>query len=168
MSAAAAVARPRLVPPFTRVTGPTYWPTDALYPPLDPLRQRQRNLRALELALPRALEPDIRWRFTPSRWPVAWNPPPALPRFDRGGYESGRLEKMSAQRLCLEVTLEAELIERTLDAPAEMLPTLAHNRLLATHTLRLRQLWAEFERRSWPEGRLNAFSHALGMGPTRP
>ena len=75
-----AVARPRLVPPFTRVTGPTYWHTDALYPPLDPLRLRQRNLRALERALPPALEADIRYRFTPSRWAVEWNPPPALPR----------------------------------------------------------------------------------------
>jgi hypothetical protein len=164
----AAVARPPLVPPFTRVTGPTYWPTDALYPPLDPLRQRQRNLRALELALPPALEADIRRRFTPSRWPVEWNPPPALPRVDRGVYAPGYLKKCSAKRLQVEVTLEAGLIDRTIDAPAGLLNGLEHNRLLATHLLRLRQLWAEFERRSWPEGRLRAFSSALGIGPVRP
>lgn len=164
----AAVARLPLVPPFTRVTGPTYWPADALYPPLDPLRQRQRNLRALELALPLALEADIRRRFTPWRWPVAWNPPPALARADRGGYEPGYLWRMSARRLQVEVTMEAELIDRTIDAPADLLNGLEHHRLLATHLLRLRQLWAEFERRSWPEGRLNVFRRALGTGLGRP
>lgn len=161
-------ARPRLVPLFTRVTGPTYWPTDAHYPPLDLLRLRQRNLRALELALPPALKADILYRFTPSRWPVEWNPPPALPRADRGGYEPGRLGKMTTKGLQMEVTVEACLIDRTIDAPAEMQNSLTHNRLLAIHLLRLRQLWAEFERRSWPEGRLDAFRRALGFGPVRP
>ena len=165
---AATRARPRLVPPFTRVNGPTYWPTDALYPPLDPLQQRQRSLRMLETALPLALEMPTRQRFTPWRWPVRWGETPALPRFDRGPYQKGHLEDLSKIRLVVEVTLEAEQIDRTLDAPAEMLSGLARNHLLATHALRLRQLWAEFAQRDWPQGPLNAFHAALGKARGRP
>jgi hypothetical protein len=44
-----------------------------------------------------------------------------------------------------------------------MIGGLARNHLLATHAVRLRQLWEEFGRRDGPEGRLNAFRSALGM-----
>lgn len=160
----AAVARPPLVPPiFTRVNGPTLWPIDALYPPLDPAQQRERYLRALILAVAPALESSMRVRFGPTPYRIPWNPLPALPRFNRGPFATNELTALNDTGLCQTVKIEAGLIDRTLDAPAEMTGGLARNHLLATHAVRLRQLWAEFERRDWPEGSVNAFRSALGV-----
>src|SRR5690242_10188029 len=118
LMSSASVARPRLVPPiFTRVSGPTLWPSDALYPPLDAAQQRERYLRAPILAVAPALESSLRVRFGPTPYRIPWNPPPALPRFDRRPFAPDELRDLNDERLCLAAKVEVGQIDRTLDAP---------------------------------------------------
>lgn len=64
--------------------------------------------------------------------------------------------------LCLEIRVTAGLIERLLNAPEGMVGGLTHTHLFAMQVVRLRQLWAEVQRRVWPEDRLVVFQQALG------
>lgn len=149
---------------FTRAAGPTYWPTDRFARPLDLWQRRQREVNALVLALPPALEAAVRQRFRLYLQPRDADTPRALPSRSRGLYEPGKLKDYEAPALCREARIEAGFIERTLEAveSADGLTGLTRQYLFAVHLRRLRQLWAEFARRQWPEGPAAAFSQALG------
>ena len=63
--------------------------------------------------------------------------------------------------LCSQITIEANLFDRTLSAPEGLVSGLSRNHLLAVHLARTRQLWQEFYRRRWPGGWLPAYRQAL-------
>ena len=151
------------VPPlFTRSAGPTFWPGDRRYRPLDGRLRYTRNLRALTDALPAALKPILRERFKPTRGPLRWDTPPALPSNVRQRYDVEWLQEGTVLRVCVQITLTAEMIERLLNAPEGMIGGLTHNYLFVLQIVRLRQLWEEVERRAWEEDRLVVFTRALG------
>ena len=125
---------------FTRSDGPTFWPSDRRYRPLHPATRYTRDLKELTQALPPALTKPLRERFKPTRGPLRWETPPALPSTVRGGYDAAHLEDASAVFVCSAITIAAEMIERLLNAPEGMVGGLTHNYLLAIQMLRLRQL----------------------------
>ncbi len=148
--------------PFTRSDGPTFWPTDRRYRPLDYAFRRVRDLAFLTRALPPELTDTLKARFKPARGALTWETPPALPTFIRRPYEQNELRDGTEQRVCAETTLTAEFIERLLNAPEGMVTGLTHNFLLAMQIVRLRQLWEEVQRRTWDEAPLTVFARALG------
>ncbi len=165
MSVSARIVDKPLVPLiFTRAAGPTPWPSDRFFRPLDRWQRRQREVNALVLALPPQLEEAIRRRFRLYLTPRDPQTPRALPSRERGLFDSERLHGVSASGLCREVAIEADYIERTLEAVEgeDGLTGLARQYLFAVHLRRLRQLWAAFERREWPQGAVAAFAQALG------
>ncbi|HEY7350022.1 MAG TPA: hypothetical protein VH599_17015 [Ktedonobacterales bacterium] len=147
--------------PFTRCSGPTFWPGDRRYRPLDWSFRRVRDLTFLTEALPAALTAILRERFKPTRGPLRWETPPALPNTIRGGYEVAELHDFSEERIGAEITLTAGLIERLLEAPEGLVGGLTHNLLFAMQARRLWQLWEEAQRRDWLEAPLVAFQRAL-------
>ena len=147
---------------FTRCDGPTFWPGDRRYRPRDLRFRIFRDLRALTEALPPALKPILRERFKPTRGPLRWETPPALPTNVRQRYDPAQLQERTPVFICSQITLTAGMIERLLNAPEEMLGGLTHNYLFVMQMLRLRQLWEEVERRAWDEERLVVFTRALG------
>ncbi len=148
--------------PFTRCAGPTFWPSDRRYRPLDPRLRYTRDLRALTQHMPLVLTPLLRERFKPTRGPLRWDTPPALPTSVRQPYTATQLQQSSAALLCVQITLTAEMIERLLNAPEGMVGGLTHNYLFVMQMLRLRQLWEEVQRRAWEEDGLSVFTRALG------
>jgi len=147
---------------FTRANGPTFWPGDRRYRPLDWSFRRIRDLKALIEAMPPELNSMLRERFKPARGALRWETPPALPGTSQQGYLPGELRDFTALNLCLQITVTAGLIERLLNAPEGMVGGLTHNYLFAIQRVRLRQLWQEVQRRAWPEERLGVFQRALG------
>ncbi len=148
--------------PFTRCDGRAFWPADRLYRPLDERLRSTRDLRALTAGLPPDLKPILRERFKPTRGPLRWDTPPALPTSARQRYDPAQVQKNTSIWLCAQITLTAEMIERLLNAPEGMIGGLTHNYLFLMQVLRLRQLWEEVERRAWEEDRLVVFTRALG------
>jgi hypothetical protein len=148
--------------PFTRCDGRAFWPSDRRYRPLLLATRLTRDLRMLIERLPRELAPLLRQRFKPTRGPLVWEVPPALPTSLRAPYAPAFLTGRTAEGLCAEVTLTAGLIERLLNAPEGMVGGLTHNYLLVMQLVRLRQLWEEIERRAWAEAPLVVFARALG------
>ncbi|HEU5368666.1 MAG TPA: hypothetical protein VFU69_09385, partial [Ktedonobacterales bacterium] len=120
-----------------------------------------RDLKLSE-RMPPELRGILRERFKPTRGPLIWETPPALPTSIREGYAPERLKEGSAVFLCSEITVTAGLIERLLNAPEGMVGGLTHNYLFAMQIARLRQLWQEVQRRVWPEAPLVVFARALG------
>ena len=147
---------------FTRCDGPTFWPSDQRYRPLDSRLRYTRDLRALTAALPPALKPILRERFKPTRGPLRWDTPPALPTNIRQTYARGFLPKRTAVYVSSQITMTAEMIERLLTTPEGMVGGLTHNYLFVMQMLRLRQLWEEVQRRAWEEEPLVVFTRALG------
>jgi hypothetical protein len=147
---------------FTRCDGRAFWPSDRRYQPLDERLRYARDLRFLLAGLPPCLAPVLRQRFKPSRGPLRWDTPPALPTSTRQCYEASFLRDTSATWLLSQVTVTAGMIERLLTAPEGMVGGLTHNYLLLMQMLRLRQLWEEVERRAWEDAPLVVFTNALG------
>ena len=145
---------------FYRDPRPSWNPADP-YSPHPDYTRRELGVRMAVLALPPFLEEHLLKRFLRPR-PANWTEPPALPSLTRRGYAPGEVSDFSAKRLCNEITIEAELFERTLHAPAGAVGGLSYNHLLAVHVVRLRQLWEEFSWRRWPEGWRYRFFRALG------
>jgi hypothetical protein len=148
--------------PFTRCEGRVFWPSDRRYRPLLLATRLTRDLRMLIERLPQELAPLVRERFKPTRGPLLWDVPPALPTSIREGYAPERLKKGTEGFIRSEITVTAELIERLLNAPEGMVGGLTHNYLLVMQVIRLRQLWAEVQRRAWAEAPLAVFAQALG------
>jgi hypothetical protein len=148
--------------PFTRSDGRVFWPGDRRYRPLDLAFRQLRDLRALTQALPAELSALLRERFKPTRGPLRWETPPALPTNIREGYAPERLKNGTDGFVSAEITVTAGLIERLLNAPEGMVGGLTHNYLLVLQIARLRQLWQEVQRRMWPEAPLVVFQRALG------
>ena len=147
---------------FTRSSGPTFWPGDRRCRPLDLSKRRQRDVTFLVEALPPELTASLTHRFNPARNALRWETPPALPTNERAGYDLPALSNSSKTFIYNQITVTAGLIERLLDAPEGMVGGLTHNYLLLMQIVRLRQLWAEVQRRAWPEERLVVFKRALG------
>ncbi len=147
---------------FTRCAGRAFWPADRQYRPLDERLRYTRDLRALVAGLPACLAPILRERFKPSRGPLRWDTPPALPTSARQPYDAEQLQRHTALFLCSQMTLTAEMIERLLNAPEGMVGGLTHNYLFVMQILRLRQLWEETQRRAWDDAPLVVFTRALG------
>ncbi len=148
--------------PFTRCDGRVFWPSDRRYRPLLLATRMTRDLKFLSERLPAELAPLIRERFKPTRGPLRWEAPPALPTTLRQPYAQASLANRTGEGVCAEVTLMAGLIERLLNAPEGMVGGLTHNYLLLMQMIRLRQLWAEAQRRVWAEPPLAVFEQALG------
>jgi hypothetical protein len=147
---------------FTRCDGRAFWPSDRRYLPLDERLRTTRDLRFLLAGLPPCLAPVLRQRFKPSRGPLRWDTPPALPTSTRQCYEASFLRDHSATWVLSQVTVTAGMIERLLTAPEGMVGVLTHNYLLLMQMLRLRQLWEEVQRRAWEDAPLVIFTNALG------
>ena len=148
--------------PFTRSDTRVFWPGDRRYRPLLLATRLTRDLKMLIERLPAELAPLVRERFKPTRGPLLWDTPPALPTTLRAPYEQALLTHKTAAGVCAEVTLTAGFIERLLNAPEGMVGGLTHNYLLVMQLIRLRQLWAEVERRVWADAPLAVFAQALG------
>jgi hypothetical protein len=137
---------------------------DLPYSPLPDYSLREWYVLVLASALPLELEAELVRRFleqAPTR--ASQQTPLALPSVQRSRYDPAWLAGLQPDRFCTELTVEAELIERTLNAPAGAISELSRHHLLAVHVIRLRQLWAEFCRRRWLEGWLPAFRRAFGI-----
>ena len=147
---------------FTREAGRCFWPGDRCCRPLDPIYRTMRDLTALTQSLPRALTPILRERFKPTRGPMVWPMPPALPLSMRQGFTAQELHDASNKLLCLDVCVTAGMIERLLNSEEGMVTGLTHNFLFAMQMLRLRQLWEEIARREWEDEPLAVFTRALG------
>jgi hypothetical protein len=147
---------------FTRCDGRAFWPSDRRYLPLDERLRYARDLRFLLAGLPSCLAPVLRQRFKPSRGPLRWDTPPALPTSTRQCYEASFLRDTSATWVLSQVTVTAGMIERLLTAPEGMVGGLTHNYLLLMQMQRLRQLWEEVQRRAWEDAPLVVFARALG------
>jgi hypothetical protein len=147
---------------FTRCDTRVFWPGDRRYRPHSLTRRTTRDLVFLTQGLPPELRPLIRQRFAPTRGPLVWAVPPALPTGFRSGYQESALRERSEEGICWQITLTAEMIERLLNAPEGMVTGLTHTYLLLIQRRRLRQLWEEVQRRDWPEDRLAVFNRALG------
>jgi hypothetical protein len=148
--------------PFTRCDGSAFWPGDRCYRPLLSATRTTRDLRALTAALPSALKPILRERFKPTRGPLRWDTPPALPTSIHQRYDPAQVRDSTPVWLCAQITMTAGMIERLLTAPEGMIGGLTHNSLFVMQLLRLRQLWEEVQRRAWEEDRLAVFTRALG------
>jgi hypothetical protein len=148
--------------PFTRCDGRVFWPADRRYRPLLLATRLTRDLRMLMERLPRELGPLLRERFKPTRGPLRWEVPPALPTHIRAAYAPDLLKESTDGFVRSEITVTAELIERLLNAPEGMVGGLTHNYLLVMQIARLRQLWQEVERRAGQETPLAVFARALG------
>jgi hypothetical protein len=148
--------------PFTRCDGRAFWPSDRRYRPLLLATRLTRDLRMLIERLPRELAPLLRERFKPTRGPLVWEVPPALPTSIRAAYAPERLKEGADGFIRSEITVTAELIERLLNAPEGMVGGLTHNYLLLMQLIRLRQLWQEVQRRAWADAPLVVFARALG------
>ena len=148
--------------PFTRCDGPTFWPSDRWYRPLDERTRYTRDLRALLEGMPPALHASLRQRFKPTRGPLRWETPPALPINVRQCYDEALWPRRTATFVRSQITLTAGMIERLLTTPEGMVGGLTHNYLLLMQIIRLRQLWEEVQRRDWDEDRLVVFTQALG------
>ncbi|HEU5368771.1 MAG TPA: hypothetical protein VFU69_09915 [Ktedonobacterales bacterium] len=148
--------------PFTRSDGRVFWPGDRRYRPLLLATRLTRDLKMLIERLPRDLAPLLRERFKPTRGPLVWDVPPALPTNLRAPYEPAFLTDRTDEGVRAEITLTAGFIERLLNAPEGMVGGLTHNCLLVMQVVRLRQLWAEVEQRAWAEAPLVIFARALG------
>ncbi len=149
---------------FCRDPRPSRWnPAEPASPHPD-YTLREFYVRVLTQALPPVLEGLLVKRFLPR--PDYLSPhsetPPALPSLTRRGFAPGELPALSDQRLCQEITIEANLFDRTLIAPEGLMSGLSRYHLLVVHLTRMRQLWEEFARRRWPEGWLPAYRKALG------
>jgi hypothetical protein len=148
--------------PFTRCDGRAFWPSDRRYRPLLLATRLTRDLKMLIERMPRELGPLLRERFKPTRGPLRWEVPPALPTNIRAAYAPERLTEGADGFIRSEITVTAELIERLLNAPEGLVGGLTHNYLLVMQLIRLRQLWQEVQRRAWPEAPLAVFTRALG------
>ena len=148
--------------PFTRSDARVFWPGDRRYRPLLLATRLTRDLKMLIERLPADLAPLLRERFKPTRGPLIWETPPALPTTLRAPYERASLTSKTAAGVFAEVTLTAGFIERLLNAPEGVVGGLTHNYLLVMQIARLRQLWAEVQRRAWTEAPLVVFARALG------
>ncbi len=125
---------------------------------------RDIYIHAIVLALPPALELALVKRFLHLKpLPAASSDAPLAPNLYRRPYAPGFLERLNNSKLCNEIRLEAELIDRTLFLPDGLVSGLSRHHLLAIHLTRMRQLWAEFSRRRWPGGWLPAYRRALGL-----
>ena len=147
---------------FTRCASRAFWPADRRYHPLDERLRYTRDLRALIAALPPCLAPILRQRFKPTRGPLRWDTPPALPTNERERYAPNELHDATRGWLMSQVTETGEMIERLLTTPEGMVGGLTHNYLLVMQMLRLRQLWEEVQRRAWEDAPLVVFARALG------
>ncbi|HEY7358113.1 MAG TPA: hypothetical protein VH590_16650 [Ktedonobacterales bacterium] len=147
---------------FTRCDARVFWPGDRRYRPLRLATRITRDLKMLIERLPAELAPLLRERFKPTRGPLLWDTPPALPTTLRQPYAQAFLMGRTDAGLCAEIALAAGFIERLLNAPEGMVGGLTHNFLLVMQLIRLRQLWAEVERRAWAEAPLAVFQRALG------
>ena len=147
---------------FNRSSGPTFWPGDRRYRPLDLARRRTCDLIFLTRALPAELRASLTQRFSPEQAPRRWETPPALPTNGRAGYEVARLRNSSETFILSQITVAANFIERLLNVPEGMVGGLTRTYLLVIQIVRLRQLWEEVQRRAWPEERLVVFKRALG------
>ncbi|HEU5368858.1 MAG TPA: hypothetical protein VFU69_10350 [Ktedonobacterales bacterium] len=147
---------------FTRCAARVFWPADRRYRPLLLATRLTRDLKMLIERLPRELGPLLRERFKPTRGPLVWETPPALPTNLRQPYAQAFLTDRTDEGVCAEITLTAGFIERLLNAPEGMVGGLTHNYLLVMQLVRLRQLWAEVERRAWADAPLAVFGRALG------
>ncbi|HEU5370077.1 MAG TPA: hypothetical protein VFU69_16520 [Ktedonobacterales bacterium] len=147
---------------FTRSDARVFWPSDRRYRPLLLATRLTRDLKFLLERLPADLAPMLRERFKPTRGPLLWDTPPALPTTLRQPYAQGSLANRTDEGVRAEITLTAGFIERLLNAPEGMVGGLTHNYLLLMQMLRLRQLWAEVQRRVWAEPPLAVFERALG------
>jgi hypothetical protein len=148
--------------PFTRASGPTFWPTDSRCRPLHPATRRACSFRLLLWMQPPELTSLLRERFKPTRGDLRWDTPPALPGSVRSIYEQAALRDFSDTSLSAAVTVTAGLIERLLSAPEGMVGGLTRHYLFLIQGQRLRQLWHEIERRAGPEASLAVFRRALG------
>ena len=149
---------------FCRDPRPSRWnPAEPASPHPD-YTLREFYVRVLTQALPPVLEGLLVKRFLPRPNYLSPNSatPPALPSLTRRAFAPGELPILSDQSLCSEITIEANLLDRTLIAPEGLVSGLSRYHLLAVHLARTRQLWEEFSRRCWPEGRLAAYRKALG------
>ncbi len=147
---------------FTRCEGRCFWPGDRLYHPLLFATRYTRDLNMLLERLPRELAPILRERFKPTRGPLIWQVPPALPLSMRQPYDERELDKRTDHWVRCQVTVIAGMIERLLNTEEGMVTGLTHNYLLVMQMIRLRQLWAEVQRRAWGEAPLVVFKRAMG------
>ncbi len=139
-------------PIFTRDLKPSPWNSRDPASPHPDYTRREFYVLVLTSALPLYLKRCLVRRFL-EREPLALSAtPPALPSLTRQPYAPGEVGRFDDGRLCNEITIEAQLLERTLSAPAGLVSGLSYNHLLAVHIIRLRQLWEEFSRRRWPDG----------------
>ena len=149
---------------FCRDPRPSYWNPAVMASPHPDYTLRDIYVRALVLALPPALERHVVQRFLLLKAaPAASSETPPAPNLYRRPYEPGSLSNLADGKLCNEIRLEAELIDRTLRLPDGVVSGLSRHHLLAIHLTRMRQLWAEFGRRRWPGGWLPAYRRALGL-----
>ncbi|HEY7356989.1 MAG TPA: hypothetical protein VH590_11005 [Ktedonobacterales bacterium] len=148
--------------PFTRSDARVFWPSDRRYRPLLLATRITRDLKMLSERMPPELRGMLRERFKPTRGPLIWETPPALPTSIREGYAPERLKEGSEVFVRSEITVTAGLIERLLNAPEGMVGGLTHNYLFAMQVVRLRQLWQEVQRRAWADAPLVVFARALG------
>ncbi len=82
--------------PFTRADARVFWPADRRYRPLVLASRLTRDLKLLGERLPRELGPLLRERFKPTRGPLIWETPPALPTTLRQPYASAFLTSRTA------------------------------------------------------------------------
>lgn len=149
---------------FCRDPRPSYWNPAVLASPHPDYTLRDIYVRALALALPPALERHLVKRFLLLKTQAAASSnTPLAPNLYRASYAPGFLGKLNNDKLCNEIRLEAELIDRTLHLPEGMVSGLSRHHLLAIHLVRMRQLWQEFGRRRWLGGWLPAYRRALGL-----
>ena len=147
---------------FTRTDKRCFWPGDRLYRPLLFATRYARDLKAVTQGLPPILTPILRERFKPTRGPMLWRVPPALPISIRQPYDGRVLAERTGRGVCLEICMSDGMIERLLNTEEGMVTGLTHNYLFVVQMLRLRQLWEEVQRREWGEDPLVVFTRALG------
>jgi hypothetical protein len=147
---------------FTRTDHRCFWPSDRLYHPLLFATRYARDLKMLLQGLPPELAPLLRERFKPTRGPLIWHVPPALPLSMRQPYDEEALGKHTDLWVRSEVCVIGGMIERLFNTPEGTVGGLTHNYLMLMQMLRLRQLWAEVQRRQWTEDPLVIFQRALG------
>jgi hypothetical protein len=147
---------------FTRTDRRCFWPSDRLYRPLLFATRYARDLKALTQGLPPELTPILRERFKPTRGPLLWRVPPALPLSMRQRYDEQALHDGTDIWVRSEVCVIAGMIERLLNTEEGMVTGLTHNYLIVMQMLRLRQLWEEIQRRQWEQDPLVVFQRALG------
>lgn len=149
---------------FCRDPRPSHWnPAEPASPHPD-YTLREWYVCVLAQALPSELGSLLVNRFLPrpEYLSATSETPMALPSLARRGFAPGELSFLSDQHLCSEITIEANLLDRTLSAPDGLVSGLSRNHLLVVHLIRTRQLWEEFSRRRWPGGWLPAYRKALG------